>query len=167
MVKLPFLRVSYASAVYGQEEIDAVNEVLAQPQKLSPGVRVKKFEKAISKIYGKTHGIMVNSGSSANLLAVESMNLPVGSEVITPVLTFSTTLTPLLQLGLKPVFVDVVPGAYVIDASKIERNNPKDPRVVDSFSGRKYSGLNTSQEYSKETWAYFCRRFVRHTWCTI
>jgi len=115
------MRVFYASAVYGKEEVSAVNEVLANPLRIGPGERVKKFEKKVSKIFGKGHGIMVNSGSAANLLAVEILNLPKGSEVITPVLTFATTLAPLLQKGLKPVFVDVVPGTYLIDVDKIEK----------------------------------------------
>ena len=115
------IRVLYASAVYGKEEIKAVNEVLADPLRIGPGKKVKKFETAVSKIFGKPFGIMVNSGSSANLLAVEILDLPEGSEVITPVLTFSTTLAPLLQKGLKPVFVDVVPGTYNIDVDKVEK----------------------------------------------
>ena len=63
---------------------------------------------------------MVNSGSSANLLAFELLNLPVGSEVITPLLTFSTTVSPLLKKGLVPVFADVDPGTYVINVNQIE-----------------------------------------------
>lgn len=114
-------RVLYAAAVYGKEEVKAVMDVLANPMRIGAGEKVKKFEKAVSKILGKSHGTMVNSGSSANLLAIELLDLPKGSEVITPVLTFSTTLTPLLQKGLKPVFVDVVPGTYLIDADKVEK----------------------------------------------
>ena len=50
---------------------------------------------------------MVNSCSSANLLALSSLNLKPGSEVITPCLTFSTTVSPIIQLGLKPVLIDI------------------------------------------------------------
>jgi len=63
---------------------------------------------------------MVNSGSSANYLAIEILDLPEGSEVITPVLTFSTTVAPLVRNKLIPVFVDVEPGTYNIDANKVE-----------------------------------------------
>lgn len=115
------IRVLYASAIYGQEEINAVNKVLSNPLRIGAGVRVKKFESAVSKILGKSFGTMVNSGSSANLLAVDVLDFPVGSEVVTSVLTFSTTLAPLLQKGLTPVFVDVVPGTYVIDVDKVEK----------------------------------------------
>ncbi|TSD03645.1 MAG: NDP-hexose 3,4-dehydratase [Parcubacteria group bacterium Athens0714_26] len=114
------MRVSYAAAVYDKAEINAVNKVLANPNHLVQGPLVKQFEQKIAFLFGKNHGVMVNSGSSANLIAIESLNLPRGSEVITPVLTFATTLAPLIQKGLVPVFVDVKPGTYVIDADKIE-----------------------------------------------
>ncbi len=130
MLKKSATRVSYALAVYGKEEIAAVNDVLATPLRISPGERVKKFEQAIAKLFGKPHGIMVNSGSSANLLAIEALDLPPNSEVITPVLTFATTLAPLLQKGLTPVFVDVAPGTYVIDVDKIEKTITRKTRAL-------------------------------------
>lgn len=130
MLKKSAIRVFYALAVYGKEEVAAVNEVLATPLRIGQGERVKKFEQAIAKLFGKPYGIMVNSGSSANLLAVEALDLPPGSEVITPVLTFSTTLAPLLQKGLKPVFVDVVSGTYVIDVSKVEKAITRKTRAL-------------------------------------
>ena len=114
------VRVLYAKTVYGKEEIRAVNEVLADPGKIVAGPRIKLFEEKISAIFGKKHGIMVNSGSAANLIALEAAGIPHGSEVITPILTFGTTVAPLVQKGLVPVFVDVEPGTYVIDVKKIE-----------------------------------------------
>lgn len=130
MLKKSAIRVFYALAIYGKEEIAAVNEVLATPLQLGTGERVKKFEQAVAKLFGKPYGIMVNSGSSANLLAIEALDFPPGSEVITPVLTFSTTLAPLLQKGLNPVFVDVVPGTYVIDVDKIEKAITRKTRAL-------------------------------------
>ncbi len=121
MSKKKDLRVPYALAVFGKEEITAVTKVLSNALKISPGEQAKKFELAVAKLFGKEFGVMVNSGSSANLLAVESLDLPPGSEVITPVLTFSTTIAPLLQKGLTPVFVDVLPGTYNIDVGQIEK----------------------------------------------
>lgn len=121
MLRKQAMRIPYALAVFGKEEIAAVNRVLANPMRIGPGEKVKEFERAVAKVFGKSHGIMVNSGSSANLLALEALNLPRGSEVITPTLTFSTTLAPILQMGLKPVFIDVIPGMYVIDVKKIEK----------------------------------------------
>ena len=120
MVKAKIQRVPYASAVYGKAEIKAVNKVLANPQKIVAGDAVREFEKQIAKIFGKKHGVMVNSGSSANLIALETINLPPGSEVITPALTFSTTLAPILQKSLVPVFADVVEGTYVINVDQVE-----------------------------------------------
>src|SRR3989338_8518599 len=114
------IRVPYAQAVYGQREIRAVNKVLADPLKIVTGPLVKEFERRIAAIFGKRFGVMVNSGSSANLLALEVLDLPEGSEIITPVLTFATTLAPILQKGLKPVFADVDSGTYVIDADQVE-----------------------------------------------
>ena len=64
---------------------------------------------------------MVNSGSSANLLALSSLNLQKGSEVITPTLTFSTTVAPIIQLGLVPHFIDVEKYSFVSKLSQIEK----------------------------------------------
>ncbi|NCT00285.1 NarL family transcriptional regulator, partial [Candidatus Parcubacteria bacterium] len=113
------MRVPYAQAVYGEEEVNAVIQVLKDPLKISPGIKVKEFETEISNTFGKKHGIMVNSGSSANLLAVESLRPESGDEVITPALTFGTTVAPLIQKGIKPIFVDVIPGTYQIDIAQI------------------------------------------------
>src|SRR3989344_6106516 len=115
------IRVPYALAVYGDEEIAAVNRVLKDPIRIVAGTAVKKFEAKIAALFGKKYGIMVNSGSSANLLALELLNLPRGSEVITPVLTFSTTVAPMVQKGLVPVFADVVLGSYQIDIEQIPK----------------------------------------------
>lgn len=113
-----FIRVPYGKAVYGQEEIDAV--VATMKQSTQMGDSVRSMEEQVAALFGKTHGIMVNSGSSANYLAIEILNLAKGSEVITPALTFSTTVAPLVRNGLIPVFVDVEPATYNIDVTKIE-----------------------------------------------
>ncbi|MDP3963910.1 MAG: aminotransferase class I/II-fold pyridoxal phosphate-dependent enzyme [bacterium] len=124
------LRVSYAAPVYGSREIRAVNAVLKDPLRLVSGHRVKEFERRIARLFGKSHGVMVNSGSSANLIAFEALNLPAGSEVITPILTFSTTLAPIIQKGLVPVFADVKPGSYLIDIDQIESLISKKTRAL-------------------------------------
>ena len=130
MQKVQSIRVPYALAVYGKEEKAAVARVLENPSKIVPGLSVREFEKKIAQLFGKKYGVMVNSGSSANLLALELLNLKKGSEVITPALTFSTTLTPILQKGLVPVFVDVVRDTYVIDIEKVERAITKKTRAL-------------------------------------
>ena len=114
-------RVFYAEAVYGKEEIDAVMDVLLNSSKmLMDSDKVRAFEKKVCEIFGKKYGLMLNSGSSANLLAVSSLRLNEGSEVITPALTFSTTVAPLIQKGLIPVFIDVQEGSYNINVNFIE-----------------------------------------------
>jgi CDP-6-deoxy-D-xylo-4-hexulose-3-dehydrase len=94
---------------------------LKNPLKLAPGVLASEFEQKISSVFGKKSGIFVNSGSSANLVALEALNLPKGSEVITPILTFGTTVAPLVQLGLVPVFVDVEEGTYLMNLDQAEQ----------------------------------------------
>lgn len=73
---------------------------------------------------------MVNSGSSANLLAFELLNLPKGSEVITPLLTFATTVAPIIQKGLVPVFVDVDLDTYLINIDELEKAITKKTKVL-------------------------------------
>ncbi len=112
------IRVPYGLSVHGEEEISAVNHVLRTSTQM--GTHVREFEEKIAKLFDKKHGIMVNSGSSALLLAAEILDLPPGSEVITPALTFATTVSCLLKNHLVPVFVDVCEGTYCIDADKVE-----------------------------------------------
>ena len=73
---------------------------------------------------------MVNSGSSANLLAVELLQLPKGSEVITPIVTFTTTVAPLVQKGLKPVFVDAIMGSYLLNIDQVESVITKKTKAI-------------------------------------
>lgn len=114
------IRIPYALSVYDDREINAVTRVLKE-HRTNMGEETASFEKNVAKLFGKKYGVMVNSGSSANLLAIELLNLPPKSEIITPSLTFSTTIAPLLQKGLVPVFTDVLPGKYVIDVDQIEK----------------------------------------------
>jgi len=112
-------KVYYANAVYGKEEINAVNKVLKNHLTLMDGPLVKEFENKVAKIFGKKYGVMVNSGSSANLIALASLDLPKGGEVITPALTFATTVAPIYQCGLLPHFVDVEYCNFITDAQHI------------------------------------------------
>ena len=113
------LRVSYAHSLFEDEERAAVLEVLKTPQ-IVAGKYAAEFENKIAALFEKKYGIFVNSGSSANLLALESLGLPRGSEVITPILTFSTTVAPIIKLGLIPAFVDVDPHTYLIKVEQVE-----------------------------------------------
>lgn len=109
-------RVNYAQAVFGSEERNAVLKSL-QNDFLSVGPNSKEFEEKIAEIFGKKYAVFVNSGSSANLLV---MQLVPKGEVITPALTFATTLTPLLQCGLTPVFIDSNPRTFLPTIEDIE-----------------------------------------------
>ena len=98
---------------YGEAEIKAVEECLRDGWIAGFGPRSVEFEEKIAKMFGKKYGVLVNSGSSACLLALASLQLQKGSKVITPACTFSTTLAPIIQLGLIPVFCDVGLTTYV------------------------------------------------------
>lgn len=126
------MRVNYAEAIYGEEEIEAVIDVLRNKSlTLMDGPSVKALEEQVAALFGKKYGLMVNSGSSANTLAIASLGLEAGDEVITPALTFSTTVAPLVQQNLVPAFVDVEPDTYVIDPDQIERMiTPKTRAIV-------------------------------------
>ena len=114
-------RIFYSSSVHDEAEIDAVVEVLRSgPQGLWPGRRVLAMERQVAALFGKGHGIMCNSGSSALYLAVELLSIPKGSEVITCALTFSTDVAPLIRGGYIPVFVDTEADSYCINVDRIE-----------------------------------------------
>ena len=112
------MRVNYGQTVHGEEEIAAVVDVLRSSTQM--GAKVREMERRVAERFAKRHGIMVNSGSSANYLAMELLGLEPGREVITPVLTFATTVAPIVKNGLVPAFVDVRPGTYNIDEDAIE-----------------------------------------------
>ena len=115
-------KIFYGRAVYDRKEIIAVNRVLKKDSlSLIDGKNVKKLENIVAKIFGKKYGLMVNSGSSANLLALSSLNLKKGSEVITPTLTFSTTVAPIYQLGLIAKFVGVLENKFIADPEHIKQ----------------------------------------------
>jgi CDP-6-deoxy-D-xylo-4-hexulose-3-dehydrase len=114
-------RITYARATHGEEEIQAVLDVLRSGhQGLRIGKHVAAMETRVAELSGQRYGVMCNSGSSALYLAVELLGLPAGSEVITSPLTFSTDVAPLVRAGLVPVFVDVEPATFNADAAKIE-----------------------------------------------
>ena len=98
---------------YGDAEIKAVVDCLNDGWLAGFGPKSIQFEKEVSALFGKKYGLFVNSGSSAILLGLNALNLEPGYEVITPACTFSTTLAPIIQCGLKPVFCDVEIGTYV------------------------------------------------------
>lgn len=112
------IRVPYGKSVHGEEEIAAVVDVLRGSTQM--GGRVREFEARVAGLFAKSHGVMVNSGSSANYLAVQLLALPQGAEVVTPALTFATTVAPIVKNGLTPSFVDVEPDTFNIDVNQVE-----------------------------------------------
>jgi len=125
--KLP--KVPYALAVFGKEEKLAVNKVLKTPMIGARG-KTLEMEERVAELFSKKYGVMMSSCSSANLIAIELMNLPRGSEIITPVLTFGTTISPIYMKGLVPSFVDVVEGSWLIDISQIESMITKKTKAI-------------------------------------
>ena len=114
------MKVYYGKAVYDGKEIQAsINVLKNKSYALIDGPSVKELERKIAHSFGKKYGLMVNSGSSANLLALASLNLKKGSEIITPTLTFSTTVAPMYQLGLVPHFIDVEKNSFVARIDQI------------------------------------------------
>ena len=99
------MEVLVGKTVYGKSEIDAVNKVLKEGW-LGVGKYTDLFEKRVAKYVGHKYAIATNSGSSALLLAVQSLNLPKGSKVIVCAAGFPATVAPILHAGLIPVFVD-------------------------------------------------------------
>ena len=125
------MKIYYGKAVYGKEEINASLSVLKNRSlTLIDGKAVKDLEKKIANIFGKKFGLMVNSGSSANLLALASYNFKKGSEIITPTLTFSTTVAPIYQLGLIPHFIDVDENNFVAKINQIEKAINKKTKAI-------------------------------------
>jgi CDP-4-dehydro-6-deoxyglucose reductase, E1 len=115
---------AYPSArnTIGPAELEAASDVLASGR-FTMGPKVRAFEEAFAEWIGSPHAVMVNSGSSANLLMVESMmrgtDRPMpwrpGDEVLVPALSWPTTVWPIVQLGLTPVFTDIDPDTLAID----------------------------------------------------
>ena len=94
-----FVRVPYGMSVHGKEEINAVIKTLNFSTQMS--TNVINFENKVSKLFSKKYSVMVNSGSSALMLAFEILDFPKNSEIITPVLTFATTVSYAIKSNLK------------------------------------------------------------------
>jgi CDP-6-deoxy-D-xylo-4-hexulose-3-dehydrase len=115
---------------YGDLEIQAVVDCLNDGWLAGFGPKTIEFEEKISALFGKKHGLFVNSGSSAILLGLHALNLEKDSEVLTPACTFSTTLAPIIQTGLKPIFCDVEIGTYVPTPEQVYEKITEKTRVI-------------------------------------
>ena len=131
-------KIYYGKAVYDHKEIKAVNDVLIHSSlSLVDGKKVKILEKKVANLFGKKFALMVNSGSSANLLAVfaagnlmRKNRLKPGDEVILPILCWPTSLWPLVQFGLKPVFVDIDKNNLNILEDQIKKKITKKTKAI-------------------------------------
>ncbi len=120
-------RISYASRVFDEKEMQALTDA-ALDFWLTTGRFSDEFEKRFAEWIGVKHAHLVNSGSSANLIAFMALTAPElggrqirpGDEVITVACGFPTTVTPVLNYGAVPVFVDVTVPQYNIDVAKLE-----------------------------------------------
>ncbi len=119
-------KIPYSGRVFDDEELRYGVESILQYW-LTAGPFATQFESTMKQYFDSRDCFLVNSGSSANLLMVSTLcspnvknHLKPGDEIITPAVTFPTTLTPIIQNGLIPVFVDCKPGEYNIDVSQIE-----------------------------------------------
>lgn len=111
--------VAEARPVFGEREIDAVNEVLRRGN-FDLGRCVRQMESEVAVLLAKKHGVMVNSGTSALWLAVDLLGCAPGDEVITSPLTFSSDIAPLVRNGIVPAFVDIEADTLQIDPGLIE-----------------------------------------------
>ena len=127
---------SLSENTFDSKETTSIINLIKSGNKLSYGKNVKLLEKTFAKVSGRKYCVMVNSGSSANLLGISSLiydkkfDLLAGDEVIVPALSWSTTYTPLIQLGLKLVFVDIDKSTLNIDLDLLEKSITKKTKAL-------------------------------------
>jgi CDP-6-deoxy-D-xylo-4-hexulose-3-dehydrase len=130
------MRYELASSTWDNLELEAIQKVLVSGR-TTMGPEVRHFEEMFAEYFGSNFAVMVNSGSSANLLGVaaltfhSSRKLPRGSEVIVPAVSWSTTYYPFHQYGLKLCFVDVDPETLCLNTEEVRRAiNPNTSAIM-------------------------------------
>jgi CDP-6-deoxy-D-xylo-4-hexulose-3-dehydrase len=127
------------STSWGKEELGAIERVV-RSGRFTMGDQVRRFEEAFAARFGMKHAVMVNSGSSANLVGVAALvyrsrrPLQRGDEVIVPAISWATTFHPLQQYGLKLRFVDVELDTLNMDVSRLEAALTPHTRMVVAVS---------------------------------
>lgn len=152
---------SLAASTWGNEELAALQKVI-ESGFFTMGPIVSEFEKQFADYHGKKHAIMVNSGSSANLLSVASLffkqnnSLQRGDEVLVPALSWATTYHPLQQYGLKVRFVDIELDTLNIDPTLLRSAITEDTRMILGVSilGNP-AALDVMREIADENNLYF------------
>ena len=117
------MKISNGKNVYGKEEINAVLNKLKKTTQM--GDAVARFEHKIAKLFSKRYGLMVNSGSSALMLATNVLNFKKGDEIITPCLNFGTAVSSIILSGATPILIDVDANTLQIDVNKIQKKITK------------------------------------------
>lgn len=120
------MRVNLHEPSFGEEEIQAATDQMRTTH-VTMGKKVREFENQCAEYFGSSHALMCNSGSSANLLAFAALTNPAyqnymipGDEVIVPALSWATSVWPIIQMGLIPIFVDCDLDTYNFDYKKLE-----------------------------------------------
>lgn len=120
---------------YNHDEIIAMVDVLLD-DRLTMGNKVKNFEEEFAKYLGVKYAVMVNSGSSANLLAFSALSnfklehrFKKGDKIIIPAICWSTSVWPIIQMGLEPVFIDIDINTLNIDIEKVEKAILNDSQI--------------------------------------
>ena len=121
-------KIPYGQNVYDGKEIKAVLKTLKKSTQM--GESVDRFESKISKFFSKKYSLMVNSGSSALMLAFRVMNFKKGSEIITPCLNFGTGVSSIILSNLTPVLVDCKVDTLQINEDKIEEKITKKTKAI-------------------------------------
>ncbi len=121
-------KIYYGKNVYDHKEINAVLKRLKDTTQMGPSVA--EFEKKVSKIFSKKYGLMVNSGSSALILALKVLNFEKDSEIITPCLNFGTAVSSIMLSNYKPVFVDCEVDTLQIDINQIKKKITKKTKAL-------------------------------------
>jgi len=121
--------IKVATPQIGEEEVDAVRDVLLSGNFVS-GEKVKEFEKQFAKYIGTEYAVAVNSGTSALYIALESMGIKSGDEVIVPPITFFATISSVLYTGAKPVFADIDLDDLCLSPESVERVVTKQTKAI-------------------------------------
>lgn len=139
--------INFAQTDYDQAETNAVNRVLSSPL-LASGPENEAFEKEFAEYVGTNFSICVNSGSSANLLALASLNLSRGSKVLTSACGFPATLSPIIHCNLEPVLVDYDISTHNIDVSAVIKELHKVKAVILAHTLGSPVEMNTIRTYA-------------------
>jgi CDP-4-dehydro-6-deoxyglucose reductase, E1 len=121
-------KIPYGKNVYDSKEISAVLKTLKKSTQM--GDSVSNFEKKISKYFSKKYGLMVNSGSSALMLALKVMDFKKGSEIITPCLNFGTAVSSIMLSNCVPILVDCRIDTLQINENEIEKKITKKTKAI-------------------------------------